>query len=61
MVAWILGRTPNTRDTEFTATTFGIIVRTVNLAPGMATANLNPPAIVLGVSNGFFDLLLGMP
>jgi hypothetical protein len=60
MIAWIFRRTPNTRDTKFTAATFGIVVGAVHFAPGVAAADLDAPAVDFRMPNSLFNVFLWM-
>jgi hypothetical protein len=58
MIARIPRGTPNAGDAELAATTLRVLVRTINPAPCVATAQLDTPATGLGISNRLFDFLL---
>ena len=60
MIARIPRGTPNTGDAKLAATTLRIVVRTINPAPGVATAHLDTPAAGFGISKYFLDFLLRM-
>jgi hypothetical protein len=60
-VSRVSGRAPDARDAELTAATPGVIVGTIELAPGVAPADFHAPAIAFRVSQGFLYFLLGVP
>ena len=60
MIAWIFRCAPNTRDTKFTAVTFGIVVWTAHFSPGVTAAGLDTPPVVFCVPNSLFNFFLRM-
>src|SRR5690606_10945267 len=60
VTAGISRRAPHTGDTELTTTAFIIIVRAVDLAPGMTTTHLDSPALLFRMLERSFNFLLRM-
>jgi hypothetical protein len=60
MIPWILRRTPNARDTKFSAPAFRIVVRAVDFAPRMAATDIDSPSTVFSMAKRLFNLLLRM-
>jgi hypothetical protein len=60
MIAWIFRRTPNARDTKFTAAAFDIVIGAIQFAPGMTATHFDAPAVGFRMSNGFFNVFLWM-
>jgi hypothetical protein len=61
MIAGILRRTPNARDTESAAAALRIVVGAIHLAPGMTAADLDAPAVGFRMLNRLLNLFLRMP
>jgi hypothetical protein len=53
-------RAPNAGDAELAAPAILVVERAVDLAPSMAAAQLNAPAVRFRVSQCGFDLLVGV-
>jgi hypothetical protein len=56
----VLGRAPNAGDAELAAAALIIVVRAVNLAPGVTATHLHAPAIRFCVLKRLFDFLFWM-
>jgi hypothetical protein len=54
-------RAPDAGDAEFPASTGFVVVWAIHFSPGMSAADLDPPAIVLGVSQSRFHFGFGVP
>jgi hypothetical protein len=61
MTPGVAGRAPNTGHAKLTAAAFLIVVGTVHPSPRMAAANFDTPAVIFGMPDRLFDLLLRMP
>lgn len=61
MIAGILRRTPNARNTKFTTAAFRIIVGAIHFSPGVTATEFNAPTVFFCVSNCLFNFFLRMP
>lgn len=60
MIAWVLRRAPHARNAELAAATLIVVVRAVNLAPGMTATDRDAPALRFCMLKRIFDLFLWM-